>query len=262
MLKPSLIRLEEKLTNLESENHVLSQQAVSMALNKLLSGCSRSILQTGNESGHFGVDVKPTVGIDQDLHSPSLNQRESSEGTDQSLCIIYKCLLQWRSLERTNVFDRNIQTIGHAIERTLKEWCCWNDPSTTSFIISHSVWKMTQGVNLSMINGGMSGGVDTLRQVEAKYPPALLSGSSALHMPPRTSRASLVKGSSRSVSNTEAQRAVIAHCQGIVNSLGNFLNILKANHVPPFLVRKVFIHRCCLSSTFYYSTELATKEWI
>lgn len=33
-------------------------------------------------------------------------------------CIIYKCLLQWRSfeVERTSVFDRIIQTIGQAIE--------------------------------------------------------------------------------------------------------------------------------------------------
>lgn len=33
-------------------------------------------------------------------------------------CIIYKCLLQWRSfeVERTTIFDRIIQTIGQAIE--------------------------------------------------------------------------------------------------------------------------------------------------
>ena len=33
-------------------------------------------------------------------------------------CIIYKCLIQWRSfeVERTTVFDRIIQTIGQAIE--------------------------------------------------------------------------------------------------------------------------------------------------
>lgn len=37
-------------------------------------------------------------------------------------CIIYKCLLQWRSfeVEKTNVFDRIIQTIGHAIEVHIK----------------------------------------------------------------------------------------------------------------------------------------------
>lgn len=33
-------------------------------------------------------------------------------------CLIYKCLVQWRSfeVERTSIFDRIIQTIGHAIE--------------------------------------------------------------------------------------------------------------------------------------------------
>ncbi|KAL7168535.1 hypothetical protein ACSBR2_038880 [Camellia fascicularis] len=86
----------------------------------------------------------------EDLHSPSLNQRDLSEVEDKpqkslnekqqenqelliqcigqhlgfagnrpiAACIIYKCLLQWRSfeVERTSVFDRIIQTIGHAIE--------------------------------------------------------------------------------------------------------------------------------------------------
>ncbi|CAL5414333.1 unnamed protein product [Camellia sinensis] len=46
---------------------------------------------------------------------------------------------------------------------------------------------------------------------------------------PRTSRASLVKGSSRSVATTAAQQALIAHWQGIVKSLGIFLNIRKVN---------------------------------
>ena len=88
--------------------------------------------------------------MDQDLHSASLNQRDSSELEDKpqkslnekqqenqellirciaqhlgfagnrpiAACIIYKCLLQWRSfeVERTSVFDRIIQTIGNAIE--------------------------------------------------------------------------------------------------------------------------------------------------
>lgn len=42
-----------------------------------------------------------------------------------------------------------------------------------------------------------------------------------------------MKGSSRSVANTEAQKALIAHWQGIVKSLGKFLSTLKANHVSP-----------------------------
>jgi len=41
----SLIRLEEKVANSESENQVLRQQAVSMTPNKFLSGRSRSVIQ-------------------------------------------------------------------------------------------------------------------------------------------------------------------------------------------------------------------------
>jgi len=40
-----------------------------------------------------------------------------------------------------------------------------------------------------------------------------------------------MKGSSRSNTNTAAQQALIAHWQGIVKSLGNFVNILKVNNV-------------------------------
>ncbi|XP_045827420.1 myosin-9-like [Trifolium pratense] len=111
------------------------------------------------------------------------------------------------------------------------------------------------GVNISLINGSMNGGVDTLRQVEAKYPALLFKQQLTAYVEkiygmirdnlkkeispllglciqaPRTSRASLVKGSSRSVANTEAQKALIAHWKGIVKSLGNFLNTLKANNV-------------------------------
>ncbi|PON73461.1 Myosin [Trema orientale] len=344
-LQESLTRLEEKLTNLESENQVLRQQAVSMAPNKFLSGRSRSILQRSSESGHFGVDVKPTV----DLHSPSLNQRESSDVEDKpqkslnekqqenqellirciaqhlgfsgnrpiAACIIYKCLLQWRSfeVERTSVFDRIIQTIGHAIETqdnndVLAYWL--SNASTLLLLLQRTLkasgaagmtpqrrrsssatlfGRMTQsfrgtpqGVNLSMINGGMSGGVDTLRQVEAKYPALLFKQQLTAYVEkiygmirdnlkkeispllglciqaPRTSRASLVKGSSRSVANTEAQRALIAHWQGIVNSLGNFLNTLKANHVPPFLVRKVFTQIFSFINVQLFNSLLLRRE--
>lgn len=41
-----------------------------------------------------------------------------SGGKPVAACIVYKCLLQWRSfeVERTSVFDRIIQTIASAIE--------------------------------------------------------------------------------------------------------------------------------------------------
>ena len=47
---------------------------------------------------------------------------------------------------------------------------------------------------------------------------------------PRTSRASLIKGS-RSQANALAQQTLIAHWQSIVKILTNYLNVLKANFV-------------------------------
>ncbi|ONI04900.1 hypothetical protein PRUPE_6G347100 [Prunus persica] len=343
-LQENLTRLEEKLTNLESENQVLRQQAVSMAPNKFLSGRSRSIIQRAAESGHIGGDAKTTM----DLHSPSINHRESEledkpqkslnekQQENQELlirciaqhlgfaanrpiaaCIIYKCLLQWRSfeVERTSIFDRIIQTIGNAIETQdnndiLAYWL--SNASTLLLLLQRTLkasgaagmapqrrrsssatlfGRMTQsfrgtpqGVNLSLINGGMSGGVDSLRQVEAKYPALLFKQQLTAYVEkiygmirdnlkkeispllglciqaPRTSRASLVKGSSRSVANTEAQRALIAHWQGIVKSLGNFLNTLKANHVPPFLVRKVFTQIFSFINVQLFNSLLLRRE--
>lgn len=44
-----------------------------------------------------------------------------SGGKPVAACVIYKCLLHWRSfeVERTTVFDRIIQTIASAVEVTL-----------------------------------------------------------------------------------------------------------------------------------------------
>ncbi|XP_039116564.1 LOW QUALITY PROTEIN: myosin-11-like [Dioscorea cayenensis subsp. rotundata] len=345
-LQESVHRLEEKITNLESENKVLRQQAVSMAPNKFLSGRSKSILQRSSDSGHLpSVDTKTTL----DSQSVSSPHRETSEVEDKpqkslnekqqenqdllirsiaqdlgfsgnrpiAACIIYKCLLQWRSfeVERTSVFDRIIQTIGHAIETqdnndVLAYWL--SNASTLLLLLQRTLkasgaagmapqrrrsssatlfGRMTQsfrgtpqGVNLSFVNGSLVGGVDTLRQVEAKYPALLFKQQLTAYVEkiygmirdnlkkeispllglciqaPRTSRASLVKGSSRSLANAAAQQALIAHWQGIVKSLGNFLNTLKANHVPPFLVRKVFTQIFSFINVQLFNSLLLRRE--
>ncbi|XP_074320673.1 myosin-11-like isoform X2 [Silene latifolia] len=342
-LQESLHKLEEKLTNLESENQVLRQQAVSMAPNKFLSGRSRSILQRGSESGRF-VDAHL-----RDLHSHSMNHREAEieEKPQKSLnekqqenqellirciaqplgfagnrpiaaCIIYKCLLHWRSfeVERTSIFDRIIQTLGHAIETQdnndiLAYWL--SNASTLLLFLQHTLkassaagiashrrgtsssatlfGRMSQsfrgsphGVSLSFVSNGMTGGVDFLHQVEAKYPALLFKQQLTAYVEkiygiirdnlkkeispllglciqaPRTSRASLVKGSSRSVANSAAQQALIAHWQGIVKSLGNFLGTLKENHVPPFLVRKIFTQIFSFINVQLFNSLLLRRE--
>ncbi|CAA0828033.1 Myosin-11 [Striga hermonthica] len=327
-LQESLSRLEEKLTNVESENKVLRQQALAMAQNnKLLSRSSRSIMQ--------------------DFHSPSMNMREQSEVDDRpqkslnekqqeyqdllircvaqhlgfskgrpvAACIIYKCLRQWHSfeVERTSIFDRIIQTIGNAIETqdnndilaywlsnastlllllqlTLKAGAAAGtapqhrrSPSATLFgRMTQSFRGSPHGVNLSLLNDDSAG---TLRQVEAKYPALLFKQQLTAYVEkiygmirdnlkkeispllglciqaPRISRANLVKGSTaRALANAAAQEILIAHWQGIVKSLGNFLNTLKTNHVPPFLVRKVFTQIFSFINVQLFNSLLLRRE--
>ncbi|XP_012831451.1 PREDICTED: myosin-11-like [Erythranthe guttata] len=149
----SLSRLEEKLTNAESENKVLRQQALAMAQNnKLLSRSSRSIMQVNLNKKKIFINILADIlysALIYDFHSTSMNMRESelddrpqkslndkqqeyqdllircvaqhlgfSRGRPVAACIIYKCLRQWHSfeVERTSIFDRIIQTIGNAIE--------------------------------------------------------------------------------------------------------------------------------------------------
>ncbi|XP_026449796.1 myosin-11-like [Papaver somniferum] len=345
-LQESLSRLEEKLSNLESENQVLRQQALSMtANNKFLSVRSKSSIQRSSESGHITstdgkttpeansvitpresseVEEKPQKSLNekqqenQDLLIRCIAQHLGFTGSRPiAACIIYKCLLQWRSfeVERTSVFDRIIQTIGHAIETqenndVLAYWL--SNASTLLLLLQRTLkasgaagmapqrrrsssatlfGRMTQsfrgapqGVNMSLINGGLIGGVDTLRQVEAKYPALLFKQQLTAYVEkiygmirdnlkkeispllglciqaPRMSRASLVKGSSRSNANSAAQQALIAHWQGIVKSLGNFLSTLKVNHVPPFLVRKVFTQIFSFINVQLFNSLLLRRE--
>lgn len=62
------------------------------------------------------------------------------------------------------------------------------------------------------------------------------------------------------MANTAAQQALIAHWQGIVKSLGNFLDTLKSNHVPPFLVRKVFIQIFSFINVQLFNSLLLRRE--
>ncbi|CAH1446365.1 unnamed protein product [Lactuca virosa] len=340
-LQDSMTRLEDKLQNLESESKVFRQQAVAMAPNKFLLR-NKSILQR-SDSGHLFADTKPPL----DLHSVSMNTRDLSELDDKpqkslnekqlenqellikcigkhigfagnrpiAACIIYKCLLQWRSfeVERTCVFDRIIQTIGHAIEKAQDNndiLAYWLSNASTLLLLLQRTLKASgsatglgpqrrrtsatlfgrtsfrgapQGVNLSFMNGGLSA-LEAVSQVEAKYPALLFKQQLTAYVEkiygmirdnlkkeispllglciqaPRTSRASLVKGgASRSV-NTAAQQALIAHWQGIVKSLGEFLNTLKTNHVPPFLVRKIFTQIFSFINVQLFNSLLLRRE--
>ncbi|ONK66463.1 uncharacterized protein A4U43_C06F8340 [Asparagus officinalis] len=345
-LQDSVQRLEEKLSNLESENQVLRQQALAISpTSRALSGRPRTtIVQRTPDNGNLlhgetklALDMTPAAVNYKELENEekpqkSLNEKQQenqdllikcisqdlgfSNGRPIAACVIYKCLLHWRSfeVERTTVFDRIIQAIGSAIEtqenndalsywlsnsstlllflqRTLKASGAASltpqrrRPSSASLFgrMSQGLRGSPQSAGLPFLNGRMLSGLNDLRQVEAKYPALLFKQQLTAFLEkiygmirdnlkkeispllglciqaPRTSRASLVKGS-RSQANAMAQQALIAHWQSIVKSLNNYLGILRANYVPPFLIRKVFTQIFSFINVQLFNSLLLRRE--
>nr|GMD17182.1 myosin-9-like isoform X1 [Ipomoea batatas] len=275
-----------------------------------------------NAREHVEVEGRPQKSLNekqqeyQDLLIRCVAQHLGfSKGRPVAACIIYKCLRQWRSfeVERTSIFDRIIQTIGQAIEDNNDILAYWLSNASTLLLLLQRTLKASgaagiapqhrrstsatlfgrmtqsfrgapQGVNLSLIDGDSATGVDTLRQVEAKYPALLFKQQLTAYVEkiygmirdnlkkeispllglciqaPRISRASLIKGTARALANAAAQEILIAHWQGIVKSLANFLDMLKANHVPPFLVRKVFTQVFSFINVQLFNSLLLRRE--
>ncbi|CAL9092438.1 unnamed protein product [Musa textilis] len=344
-LQDSIQRLEEKVSNLESENQVLRQQAVAISpTSRALAMRSKTtIIPRTPENGNvlngetkLALDLSPALQNPKDLEveekpQKSLNEKQQeyqdllikcvseelgfSKGRPVAACLIYKCLLQWRSfeVERTSIFDRIIQSIGSAIESqdntdVLSYWL--SNTSTLLLLLQRTLkasgagsftpqrrrtsaslfGRMPQGIRASpqsaglpFFNNRLVGGLSDLRQVEAKYPALLFKQQLTAFLEkiygmirdnlkkeispllglciqaPRTSRASLVKGT-RSQANAMAQQALIAHWQSIVKILTSYLKTLKANYVPSFLVRKVFTQTFSFINVQLFNSLLLRRE--
>ncbi|XP_042050999.1 myosin-17-like [Salvia splendens] len=236
-LQDSIQRLEEKQSNSESENQVLRQQALTMSpTGKAISARPRTtifqrtpengkVLNGGTKSAHETplAMANPKEPESEEKPQKSLNDKQQenqdllikcitqdlgfSSGKPVAACVIYKCLLHWRSfeVERTGVFDRIIQTIGSSVDvadnnDVLAYWLC--NTSTLLMLLQHTLkasgaasltpqrrrsssasllGRMSQGLRaspqgaagLSFLNNRLLGKLDDLRQVEAKYPALL-----------------------------------------------------------------------------------------
>ncbi|XP_075523822.1 myosin-6-like isoform X3 [Primulina tabacum] len=136
-LKTTMQRLEEKLSDMESEDHILRQQA---SLNSPAGKISGHLVQkpmpleNGNfESLHAAPSKNFGTEFDNKMRRSNIErQRENidalircitenlgfSEGKPVCAFTIYKCLIHWKSFEadRTSIFDRIIQSVGSTIE--------------------------------------------------------------------------------------------------------------------------------------------------
>ncbi|XP_010476915.1 PREDICTED: myosin-5 [Camelina sativa] len=315
----SVQRFQEKVFNLESENKVLRQQTltISPTSRALALRPKSTIIQRTPEKDAFsnGERTQLQEPETEDRPQKSLNQKQQenqelllksisedigfSEGKPVAACLIFKCLIHWRSfeVERTSIFNRIIETIASAVEMQENNdvLCYWLSNSATLLMllqrtlkagatgsiitprrrgmptslfgrVSQSLRGSPQSAGFPFMNGrAIGGGLDELRQVEAKYPALLFKQqltaflekiygmirdkmkkeispllASCIQAPrtPKAPRSGLVKG--RSQNNFVAQQVLIAHWQSIVTCLNGHLRTMRANYVPSLLISKVF----------------------
>ncbi|KAJ6824987.1 myosin-6-like [Iris pallida] len=176
-LNNAMLRLQEKLSNMESEDQILRQQALLHSPVKHTSG-RLSILPTpakhNMENGHYFCEYKESQSAPPSIKtcakSDSQLRRSHIERQQESVdalmkCVvqnigfshekpvaavtIYKCLLHWKCFEaeKTSVFDRLVQIIGSEIEKEesshhLAYWL--SNVSTLLFLLQRS---LTAGAN-------------------------------------------------------------------------------------------------------------------
>ncbi|KAH9785069.1 Myosin-6 [Citrus sinensis] len=156
-LKTAMHRLEEKVSDMETENQILRQQSL---LSTPIKKMSEHISAPATQEPQSATPVKK-LGTESDSKLRRSHIEHQHENVDALInCVaknlgycngkpvaaftIYKCLLHWKSFEaeRTSVFDRLIQMIGSAIENEddndhMAYWL--SNTSTLLFLLQRSL---------------------------------------------------------------------------------------------------------------------------
>ncbi|KAL0673064.1 hypothetical protein Bca4012_001045 [Brassica carinata] len=274
-LHESVQRLEEKLSNSESEIQVLRQQALAISpTSRTMTTRSKTMLlpRTPDNGNLLNGETKTIPDMALAVREPESEEKpqkylnEKQQVPDNNEVLAY-----WLS---------NSATLLLLLQRTLKATGAASLTPQRRRTSSASLFgRMSQGLRaspqsagagLSFLNRQGVTKLDDLRQVEAKYPALLFKQQLTAFLEkiygmirdnlkkeispllglciqaPRTSRASLVKG--RAQANAVAQQALIAHWQSIRKSLNAYLNLMKANNSANLLLRR----ECCSFSNGEY----------
>lgn len=168
-LKTNMHKLQEKISDMETENKILRQQTLLSSTKGVpmpSSNISTKVQENGNHAnGPIALEdllQTPIQGYetpDNKLRRPPTDRHHEdvdalmecvrkdvgfSQGKPVAAFTIYKCLLHWKSFEaeRTSVFDRLIQMIGSAIEEqdTNDHMAYWlSNTSTLLFLLQKSM---------------------------------------------------------------------------------------------------------------------------
>ncbi|MFS7902386.1 putative myosin ATPase [Helianthus anomalus] len=165
-LKTAMQSLQEKVSDMASENQILRQKGFSTTASRV-TDYPQTPDAKAMTNGHFGNEEPQTPArnltteFDSKAKRPPIDRQHENENVDALIeCVmkdigfsqgkpvaaftIYKCLIHWKSFEaeRTSVFDRLIQMIGSAIEDqdNNEHMAYWlSNASTLLFLLQRSI---------------------------------------------------------------------------------------------------------------------------
>nr|XP_033516901.1 myosin-7 isoform X2 [Nicotiana tomentosiformis] len=254
----------------------------------------------GTESMRRSIAEKQRESVDNLIKCVS-QDLGFSEGKPVAAFTIYKCLLHWNSFEaeKTNVFDRLIQMIGSAIEDETNNnhMAYWlSNGATLLFLLQHTLkttssapskppqptsffGRMAQSFRSSSANIAI-GGLDTVRQVEAKQPALLFKLQLSAYVEKiygiirdnwKRDLSSLLTsyiqasqiskgGSSQSPRKSLDGRSPQGPWDGLIESLNGLLGTLKENYVHPVFVQKILNQIFSYINVQLFNSLLLNKE--
>ncbi|XP_027935832.1 myosin-6-like isoform X1 [Vigna unguiculata] len=247
-LKTAMQRLEEKFSDMESENQVLRQQSLLNSSSKTMSEhLSTHISEQKLENGHHvGEDHKTSeaqsvtpvkkFGTESDgkLRRSFIERQHENvdalvncvtrnigfhHGKPVAAFTIYKCLLNWKSFEaeRTSVFDRLIQMIGSAIENQ-------DDNDLMAY------WLSNMSALLFLLQQSLkSGGSADATPVKKPPNPTSLFGRMTMGFRSSPSSASLPTPPSEVVRKVEAKYPALLFKQQLTAYVEKIYGILRDN---------------------------------
>uniref|UniRef100_A0A0E0NLN8 Myosin heavy chain n=1 Tax=Oryza rufipogon TaxID=4529 RepID=A0A0E0NLN8_ORYRU len=311
-LQQNLDKLQEKLTNLENENHVLRQKALNMSPLNNMSMATKAFPQKfatpiglPNGEQKHGYETPPAAkylaSLPQSLtgsrrtRMPVERQEENHEillrcikenlgfkdGKPVAACIIYSCLLHWRAFEseRTAIFDHVIEAINNVLKKNLRSNGLFATPSRRSGGPLGIGDKIVQTLRSP---SKLMGRIDTLGQVDARYPAILFKQQltacvekifgqlrdnlkkeispllSVCIQAPKSSRAQ--PGKASKPPGVGVQPPSNSHWDNIVNFLDLLMSTLHANYVPSFFIRKLITQLFSFINIQLFNSLLLRRE--
>ncbi|OMO86452.1 IQ motif, EF-hand binding site [Corchorus olitorius] len=249
-LQRNMQSLEEKLSHLEDENHVLRQKALTPSPKTNRTNFAKSFSDESPTPSKI-VPLSHGHGMSDSRRSKLTAERQQN-GKPLAACIIYKCLHHWHSFEseRTAIFDYIIEGINDALKGLKSPFKYLGFEDGMSHIEARYpaiLFKQQLTACVEKIFG--------LIRDNIKKDLAPLLGS-CIQVP---KNARVLAGKSRSPGGIP-QQSPSSQWDSIMEFLDSLMDRLRENYVPSFFIRKLITQVFSFINISLFNSLLLRRE--